>query len=225
MHTTTAYIAGLSTGAGLIIAIGAQNAFVLTQSIRKNHALPVAGLCALLDALLIAAGVLGLGTAVARVEALRIVATFGGAAFLAWFGARSLRDAIRPQGLHAGADAASGAASGVDSGAKSGLWPTLSATLAVSLLNPHVYLDTVIMLGAISGNYAGDGRYLFGAGAATASVLWFFTLCFAGRALAPVFTRPGAWRVLHLLVTAMVWRVAFGLLYDFFSSGGGRSMP
>jgi len=196
---------GFFTGAGLIIAIGAQNAFVLTQSIRRNHAFAVAGLCAALDAILITVGVCGLGTLVANNEILRAVATFGGAAFLLWFGLRSFLQARQPIGLAANATVSEG------------LWSTLSATLAISLLNPHVYLDTVIMLGSISGNYPGPGRYFFGLGAATASIIWFFTLCLAGRALAPVFSKPRSWQLLHLLVALMVWWVAAGLLLEYFT--------
>lgn len=192
-------------GASLIIAIGAQNAFVLTQAVRRNHALPVAGLCALLDALLIAAGVCGLGTLVANNQTLKAVASLGGAAFLLWFGARSLMQVFTPNTLETGDAVASG------------LGATLTATLAVSLLNPHVYLDTVIMLGAISGNFPGTGRYWFGTGAATASLAWFFSLSLAGTLLAPLLRRPRAWQCINMLVCLMVWWVAAGLLRDFFA--------
>lgn len=204
MAFMTAYWQGMGMGAGLIIAIGAQNAFVLTQSLRRNHAWIVAGTCAVLDILLIAAGVGGMGTLVAETPALRTGAALGGAAFLLWFGGRSLAAVFRPQALTA------------DGQAARGLGAVLAATLAVSLLNPHVYLDTVIMLGVISGNY-GEERYAFGAGAATASVLWFFSLCLAGVYLAPVFRRPKAWQVLNLLVCVVVWWIAAGLVYDFFT--------
>ena len=202
---TSAYFTGMLTGASLIIAIGAQNAFVLTQAIRHNHALAVAGLCAILDALLIGAGVCGVGTLVAQNEYLHATASLGGAAFLLWFGAKSLAEAFKKQSLS------------VDQPSESRrLLPTLTATLAVSLLNPHVYLDTVVMLGAISSNFPGQGRYAFGAGAATASLIWFFTLALAGSMLAPLFRKPRAWQVLHLLVTLMVWWVAANLLRGYF---------
>ena len=204
MTTPTAYWQGMGMGAGLIIAIGAQNAFVLTQGIRRNHALAVAGLCALLDALLIAAGVCGLGTLVAENLVLKNIAAIGGAVFLLWFGARSLASALRRDALS------------VNNAAVRGLGPTLAATLAVSLLNPHVYLDTVVMLGAISGNYVGDGRYFFGAGAATASAIWFFALGLAGALLAPLFSKPAAWRVLNILVCLTVWWIASTLLRGYF---------
>ena len=193
----------MGMGAGLIIAIGAQNAFVLTQGIRRNHAVPVAGLCALIDALLITAGVCGMGRLVTESELLKGIAAFGGAAFLLWFGARSLAEAFKDNCLAA------------HSASIQGLGPTLVATLAVSLLNPHVYLDTVVMLGAISGNY-GQGRYAFGAGAATMSLIWFFALGFAGGLLAPLFAKPRAWRILNLLVCLTVWWIAVTLLIGYF---------
>lgn len=199
-------IQGFLVGAGLIVAIGAQNAFVLTQAVKRNHAMAVAAVCAALDALLIAAGVLGIGTLVASNTILQTAASLGGAAFLIWFGAKSLCEAFKEHSLEAGEDA------------QRGLGPTLTATLAVSLLNPHVYLDTVIMLGAISGNFPGSGRYWFGLGAATASFLWFFGLSLAGRAMAPLFQKALAWRVLHLCVCLMVWRVAATLLHAWFTS-------
>ena len=200
------------TGASLIIAIGAQNAFVLTQAIRHNHALAVAALCALLDALLIAAGVCGIGTLVAQNTILHAIASLGGAAFLLWFGGKSLAEALKRQSLSVEASNGQGSR---------GLFPTLAATLAVSLLNPHVYLDTAVMLGAISANFPGDGRFAFGAGAASASLIWFFTLSLAGSMLAPLFSRPRAWQILHLLVTIMVWWVAAGLLRSYFLSPAG----
>ncbi len=206
MEAAAIYWQGLSMGASLIIAIGAQNAFVLTRSIRHEHALAVSATCALIDVLLIAAGVCGIGTLVATNATLRGIAALGGAAFLVWFGARSLCAALRTQRL---------AANGSE-GHPPGLTATLAATLAVSLLNPHVYLDTVVMLGAISGNYPGNGRYIFGAGAATSSVLWFFSLCFAGSRLTPVFNNPRAWQYLNLFVCLLVWWIAATLLYGYF---------
>ncbi len=254
----TVYWQGLCMGASLIVAIGAQNAFVLTQSIRNSHALPVSALCACIDVALITAGVGGVGALVAQSAALRAAAALGGAAFLLWFGAKSLRQAFRNDvlavdeatepaakppvsgmaecaaarsvsppfsgGVRPASPAFGGAASGhaspvsAPSGqSRSSLRGALAATLAVSLLNPHVYLDTVVMLGAISGNYPGDGRYAFGAGAATASVLWFFSLCFAGRVLAPVFKNPRAWQCLNLFVCLLVWWIAATLLYGYFT--------
>lgn len=195
----SAYINGVFTGASLIIAIGAQNAFVLAQAVRRNHAFPAAALCAFIDVVLISAGVLGLGALAANNPTLNACTSLGGALFLFLFGAHSLKAAWKPGELTA------------QDAAPNGLGAVLAATLAVSLLNPHVYLDTVILLGAVSTGFPGTGRYLFGAGAATASILWFFSLSAAGILLAPVLKRPATWRAVNLLVCAMVWWVAGGL--------------
>ena len=203
MSDLSAYGHGLLMGASLIIAIGAQNAFVLSQAIRRQHALTVALVCTAIDTALIAAGVCGIGAFVAEHATLKTGAAIGGAVFLIWFGLKSLMEARKSSALWIDADSREHVPLG----------PVLAATLAVSLLNPHVYLDTVIMLGAISGNFPGNGRYLFGLGAATASLIWFFGLSLAGTLLAPVFVRPTAWKVLHVTVCVMVWSVAAGLIY------------
>jgi L-lysine exporter family protein LysE/ArgO len=194
------FFQGFGVGGGLIAAIGAQNAFVLTQSVRRNHAWAVALLCSLCDALLIGAGVVGMGAAVAANPLLGRVAAWGGAAFLFCYGLGALRSALRGGRLDAGGRG------------PTGLGPTLAATLAVTLLNPHVYLDTVVMLGSLSGQFPGPGRYAFGAGAACASLSWFLALGLGGRLLAPVFARPGAWRTLDALVCATMWTIGAALL-------------
>lgn len=199
----TVYFQGFATGAGLIVAIGAQNAYVLVEALRRNHHFLLAGICALIDILLIAAGVAGVGTLVASSPVLRMAAGLGGAAFLIWFGFGSARAIFRREALQVkpGGDARS-------------LKKTVLGLLAVSLLNPHVYLDTVIMLGAISGSYPGNGRHVFGLGACTASVLWFFSLAFCGERLAPVFARPRSWQILNAVVALTVWSIAVKLLLD-----------
>lgn len=206
----SSFFAGMGIGASLIIAIGAQNAFVLVQGIRRNHHLLVAGICALVDALLISAGVLGIGAIVASSPVLRLIAGVGGVLFLFVFGLKSFLSVRKQETLSAngGPNSASGR-QGDDRTAN--LKRTVLATLAVSLLNPHVYLDTVIMLGAISGNHAGDARYAFGLGAMSASFIWFFTLSWCGGLLAPVFAKPRAWQVLSVIVGLTVWAIAFGL--------------
>lgn len=205
------YLSGLGLGASLIIAIGAQNAFVLVQGIKRNHHMPVAALCAFIDAALISLGVLGVGSVVASSITLRTLAALGGGLFLFWFGLRSLREAFTDRSLEL--DNSPDASRG-------GLKKTLMATLAVSILNPHVYLDTVIMLGSISASYSGQGRYLFGAGACTASIVWFFSLALCGRVLAPLFARPAAWRALSALVCLTVWMIAASLFYEVWKTRG-----
>lgn len=198
----TPYAEGLGTGASLIIAIGAQNVFVLTQGVRREHHLPVALVCALCDIGLIAAGLTGVGAVLAASPLLRQVAALGGALFLGWYGYTAARQAWRGgAGLQTRQEAAA-----------RGLGAVLLATLAVTLLNPHVYLDTVLLLGSIGGRHAPAARWQFGAGAATASVCWFLGLAACGRLLSPLLARPAAWRVLYSLVAAVMWLVAAGLV-------------
>ena len=199
MPSLLPYIQGFGTGAGLIVAIGAQNAFVLSRSIRRQHHLVICLVCSLCDALLISLGVLGTGEIIASDPALLAPAAWGGAAFLAWYGFGALRSAVRGGALEGDGDAAPG------------LKATVLATLAVTLLNPHAYLDTVVMLGAVSGQHAGQARYLFGLGAVSASFAWFFTLGLGGPALAPLFRSRTTWRVLDGLVCATMWAMALAL--------------
>ena len=196
------FLEGFGTGSGLIIAIGAQNAFVLAQGVRREHHLPVALVCAVCDALLLAAGLAGMGAALAAAPALRQAAALGGAAFLGLYGLRAARSAWCGSGALCAQDDAGGR----------GLRATLLLTLAVTLLNPHVYLDTVLLLGSIGGRHGDPGRWHFGAGAATASFAWFFGLALLGRLLAPLLSRPAAWRALDALVALVMWTVAAGLL-------------
>ena len=193
---------GLVIALGLIMAIGAQNAFVLSQALRREHHLWVAGVCVFFDVLLVACGVYGLAQLLISSPVLLLIARWGGVLFLSCYGALALRRAFRKNTLEAAAIRPA-----------QSLQAVVMTTLAVTLLNPHVYLDTVIMLGAISGNCAGSGRYFFGLGAVTASILWFFSLAKGGTMLAPVFAKPRAWQVLNILVCAMVWLVASGLAY------------
>ena len=188
---------GFFFGFSLILAIGAQNAYVLRQGLLNRHVFWVCAICAVSDAALIAAGVLGVGSFVASSpESTRFVAA-GGALFLLVYGCGRLRSAARPRGMTAAGD---------------GRGETLKAaalyTLALTWLNPHVYLDTVLLLGGVSARFAGWGRAFFGAGAVLASFVFFFSLGYGARKLAPVFARPGAWRALDLLVAAVMCAIA-----------------
>ena len=191
---------GFLIGLGLIVAIGAQNAFVLRQGLMRRHVLLVTSICAVSDALLILAGVAGLGTLVARSPQLLTVATLGGAAFLLAYGLMAARRALTPSRLTA---APAGEA---------GLGRVIAATLAFTFLNPHVYLDTVVLVGSLSARFEGVGRASFAAGAMTASALWFYGLGFGARLLAPVFARPAAWRVLDALIACVMVAIAASLL-------------
>ncbi len=200
-----AVFAGFGFGLSLIVAIGAQNAFVLRQGLLRRWVLAVVAVCALSDIALIALGISGVGLVFERVPALMVVARIGGAAFLLVYGALAARRAIRPAVLDPGTEASA------RSRASTGLLPTVLTCLALTWLNPHVYLDTVVLLGSVATTH-GDSRWLFGIGAATASVVWFTALGFGARLLRPVFARPLAWRVLDGLIAVVMVAIAASLL-------------
>ncbi len=197
-----AFLNGFTISAALIMAIGAQNAFVLRQGLRREHVGPVVAFCALADALLITAGVAGLGALIGAAPVLTTALTLGGAAFLAWYGATALARSARPGRLVV--DGAGGA---------TGLPAALASTAGFTLLNPHVYLDTVVLVGAVGASHPPASQPVFVAGAALASALWFTTLGYGSRALAPLFARPAAWRALDLLVGAMMLSLAVALVW------------
>ena len=189
----TAGLAGLGTGLSLIVAIGAQNAYVLRQGLRRQHVGVIVAICAVSDVALIAAGIGGLGALVRHwPHAVAVVAWIGGA-FLIGYGLRAAVRVLRPDKLDARAEADSSPGSAV------------LTCLALTWLNPHVYLDTVLLLGS-AGNSYGSGRWFFAAGAATGSAIWFSGLGFGARRLARFFARPRAWSVLDAIiaVTMMV---------------------
>ena len=192
-------IAGFGLGLSLILAIGAQNAFVLRQGIRRSHVFAVCLTCALSDALLIAAGVAGFGSLAQAAPWIEPVMRWGGALFLIAYGARALLSAWR-----------GGVVLKVDGGAVEALGPVLATCLALTWLNPHVYLDTVVLLGSVAAQY--EDRLSFALGAMTASFVFFFTLGYGARRLAPLFARPQAWRVLDLGVGLLMWVIAAALI-------------
>ncbi|GLE55780.1 putative transporter [Mycobacteroides chelonae] len=192
----TVLFLGFLTGMSLIAAIGAQNAFVLRQGIRSEYVLPVVAVCITGDFLLIAAGIGGLGGLIAATPSLLTVAKVGGAAFLICYGLLAARRALRPGTL---VPAESNPAR---------LGAVLMTALAITFLNPHVYLDTVVLLGSLA-NAHKDARWLFGAGALIASVVWFVGLGFGARHLAGLFQRPGTWRVLDAVIAVVM--IALGL--------------
>jgi L-lysine exporter family protein LysE/ArgO len=195
-------LAGLGLGASLIVAIGAQNAFVLRQGLRREHIGIVIVICAASDVALIALGVAGAGALVAAAPWFVTVARIAGAAFLMLYALLAARRALRPspESLHADAARRSPQASAV-----------AITCLALTWLNPHVYLDTVVLLGSIASTH-GDLRWAFGAGAAVASILWFTGIGLGARALAPLFARPVAWRVLDAIVAVVMLVVAVTLV-------------
>ena len=191
---THAFLPGFLLGLSLILAIGAQNAFVLRQGLRQQYVFAVSLTCALSDAILIAAGVAGFGAAVAALPWLETAMRYGGAAFLFLYAARSLRAALRCH--HDSLTPSENQAAG--------LWTALATCLAFTWLNPHVYLDTVVLLGSISSQYEGQ-KTAFALGAISASFLFFFTLGYGARLLRPLFAQPKAWRVLDLLVAVAMF--------------------
>lgn len=195
-----AFAKGFALSAGLIVAIGAQNMFVLRQGLKREHVLPIVLFCALADAALIIAGVNGLGAVLALVPGLSLALSLGGAAFLAWYGVGALRRAANPEAL-ALADQPS-----ITLGA------ALAGTAAFTFLNPHVYIDTVMLMGAVGASLPSAERPLFMAGAALASVSWFSALGFGARFLVPLFARPTAWRALDLVIGAVMLLLAASLL-------------
>lgn len=184
-----AFSTGFVLSATLIIAIGAQNAFVLRQGIRREHVGAIVGFCALSDLVLIAAGVCGLALVLGNLPRLTALLTLVGATFLSWYGLRSLRRALRPQLL----DSAAGSA-------PLSLRAAVAHAAGFTLLNPHVYLDTLLLVGSIGARQPADARVWFVGGAAAASGLWFTSLGYGARLLAPLFARPRSWRVLDSLV-------------------------
>ncbi len=195
----TAAAAGFVLGGSLIIAIGAQNAYVLRQGLIPRFVLPIVLFCAVSDATLILLGVAGFGEAIKAVPWLLKLVQYGGAAFLVWYGLTAFRRALGSDALQAAGEGA----------------PTLKAALAqcaaFTWLNPHVYLDTVILVGGLSAAF-GSNRWWYAAGAVTASFAWFFALGYGARLLSPVFAKPRAWQVLDIGIGCVMWLLAVKIL-------------
>lgn len=191
--------AGLVTGLTLIIAIGAQNAFVLRQGLLRSHVGVVVAICAVSDLVLILAGVSGIGTIVERAPWVIDVVRWLGVAFLTWYGVSSLLKARRPDALRAGADGAGSRRT------------TVVTAVALTWLNPHVYLDTVLLLGSIAGTHGTPGRWWFALGACVASIGWFAGLGYGARLAAPRLASPRAWQVLDVLIGLVMLAIALRL--------------
>lgn len=200
-----AFFTGLLLGGSLIIAIGAQNAYVLKQGLLKRHVFLICLICACSDALLIALGTSGIGKIVENnPEWLRVI-TWLGALYLVFFGLSSIRAAFKEDTLEAATD---------DS--KQSKKTAILTVLALTFLNPHVYLDTVLLIGSIASPYSDNLRFYFGFGAITASFLWFFSLGYGARLLLPVFAKPKAWKILNIMIGLVMFWIAYHLLtYEF----------
>ena len=196
----TAFATGFGVSFSLILAIGAQNAFVLRQGLRRSHVFAVVLTCALSDAALIALGVFGFTGLTDWLPSLAPAMRWAGAGFLIVYGALAFRNALR------GGTALDAAESGEQS-----LNAVVLTCLALTWLNPHVYLDTLLLIGSIAQSYQGF-ELVFGVGAISASFVFFFSLGYGARLLAPLFARPAAWRVLDALIGTVMWLIAVGLL-------------
>ncbi|MFW6090930.1 MAG: LysE/ArgO family amino acid transporter [Actinomycetota bacterium] len=194
--TSVGYVTGLT----LIVAIGAQNAFVLRQGLRREHVTAIVAVCSLSDALLITCGVAGLGVLVATYPVAVDVARYGGAAFLMGYGLLAARRALRPQAMRP------------SDGPTPAVGTALLACLAFTFLNPQVYLDTIVVLGSLANQHGDPGRWAFAVGASAASITWFVGLGYGARSLSRFFAKPAAWRVLDGLIAAVMLAIAGALL-------------
>jgi L-lysine exporter family protein LysE/ArgO len=201
------FLQGLALSLGLIVAIGAQNAFVLRQGLRREHVASVVFFCAISDALLMAAGVLGMGQALGERPMVAQALALAGAVFLAVYGWKALRRALQQNGLLANeeGDGLSWAAA-------------MAQAAAFTLLNPHVYLDTVLLVGSIGAQQPEGLQPWFVAGASSASLLWFCALGFGARWLAPLFAQSRAWQVLDILIGLTMWVLSGMLVVHLFNS-------
>ncbi|MFM1909837.1 MAG: hypothetical protein RLZZ545_535 [Actinomycetota bacterium] len=197
------FIPGFLTGLSLIIAIGAQNAFVIRQGLMRQHVFLIVAICAISDAALIFLGTGGLGTLIqSRPSLLEFIRWFG-FSYLTWFGIRSLRSVFKDQALEAGA------------GATIDRSKVIATCLALTFLNPHVYLDTVILLGSVANQFEED-KWIFSFGAAAASLVWFSSIGFGARAASRFMSRPIFWKILDAVIAAIMFTIAFTLaIYDF----------
>ena len=192
------YLNGFLLTASLIVALGAQNAFVLAQSLRREHHLASALLCIVCDFLLISAGVLGLAQLISKSPELLAIARFGGAAFLFWYGFNALKRAAKPNALIAASQASQS------------LSKVLLLTLSVTLLNPHVYIDTVLLIGSVGAQQGVP--YAFILGATSVSTLWFMSLALGASHLAPRLAKPMTWRVIDCAIGLLMFALASSLL-------------
>jgi L-lysine exporter family protein LysE/ArgO len=186
---------------GLIVAIGAQNAFVLKQGVQQNHVGLIALICASIDAILISVGVGGLGAIIASNEIVLMVSRWGGAIFLACYGLRSFWMAFKNQSLK------------IDSkGQKLSLKKLILMSLAVSLLNPHVYIDTCMLIGSVGAQFPAEERPFFAFGASLVSFIWFFTIGYGAKSLIPLFKKPAAWKIFDCTAGVMMICIAVSLV-------------
>ena len=204
----SAFINGLLTGGSLIVAIGSQNAYVLKQGLLKSHVFLVCSICAIADALLIAIGTSGLGRVVSSYPQLLYYISLFGALFLFVYGVLSFRDAIKPvENQYSSMEGKSS-----QEGGSSSVKLVVITVLALTFLNPHVYLDTVLLIGSIASPYSNEAKYYFTFGAISASFIWFFSLGYGARLLIPLFAKTLTWQILNISIAIIMWSIAWMLL-------------
>ncbi len=195
-----ASLAGFALGGGLIVAIGAQNAFVIRQGVLNQHVFWVCLFCAFSDAILIWAGTFGLGILLQQMPLLMPIMTYGGAAFLFWYGIKAFRRALNPQSLNK------------DAKSTTNLWMALTLCAAFTWLNPHVYLDTVVLVGSIANARPQGEQAAFATGATLASLLWFFAIGYGAKALREPLSKPNVWRAIDVAIAMIMFWLAIKLL-------------
>ena len=199
-----AFISGFLISISLILALGPQNVFVMRQGLLRSHVFAACLVCSISDALLIGAGVLGVGLFLTQMEELAIWMSIGASIFLILYGCLRVKSALNPKGLE------------VNDDESQDLWPTILAGLAFTYLNPHVYVDTLLLIGGASSNYAGDEKWMFGIGAATASFVFFFSLGYGAKRLSPILNNSESWKIIDLFIAGVMFTVAGILLFPYF---------
>ena len=200
-----AFISGFLISISLILALGPQNVFVLRQGLLRSHVFASCLVCSISDALLIAAGVLGVGLFISEIEGLATWMSIGASIFLIFYGLLRVKSALNPKGLE------------IDDSESKELWPTILAGLAFTYLNPHVYVDTLLLIGGASSSYTGDDKVMFGIGAATASFVFFFSLGYGAKSLSPILNNPESWKIIDLFIAGVMFTVAAILLLPYLS--------
>jgi len=200
-----AFVSGFLISISLILALGPQNVFVMRQGLLRSHVFAACLVCSISDALLIGAGVLGVGLFISEMEELAIWLSIGASIFLIFYGCLRIKSALDPKGLEVG-----------DNDSQD-LWPTILAGLAFTYLNPHVYVDTLFLIGGASSSYVGDEKLMFGVGAATASFVFFFSLGYGAKRLSPILNNPESWKIIDLFIAGVMFTVAGILMFPYLS--------
>jgi len=203
MGLGSAGLEGFALSLGLILAIGPQNAFVMRQGLKRSHVFATCLACSLADVSLIAAGILGVGALVSSIEGAEPLIAMGAAAFLTGYGVLRVKSSMSPEAID------------IDGDAEGGLSATMAALLAITFLNPHVYFDTLLLIGGASTGFVGDERLSFGVGAALASFVFFFSLGYGAKRLSGVLNSPGAWKVIDRGIAVVMFVIAGAIIHPY----------